>query len=214
MVWRSNSRGARRTATAQVEASGPRRPCRLQGSWFRGRQGNARNRRSAHGDLSAAGPGAGDARGCAEEPSGTSYITPFPEGDVYKLQAYGDAFAEGLLNGLAEAFAGDGRVQVSRKHRAAGRPGAPRVRRRDEGRGGPGRETLPHRRGHDRLSATAIHIRTSRAGPRRSWARRMARGIRPARRPLHQDAETAGASRSTGSASRSCAAPRSTSPPR
>jgi uncharacterized protein len=52
-----------------------------------------------------------------EEPSGTSYITPFPEGDVYKLQAYGDGFAEGLLNGLVEAFAGDGRVQVSRKHR-------------------------------------------------------------------------------------------------
>src|SRR5438128_1360900 len=25
-----------------------------------------------------------------EEPTGTSYITPFPEGDVYKLQAYGD----------------------------------------------------------------------------------------------------------------------------
>ena len=52
-----------------------------------------------------------------EEPSGTSYITPFPEGDVYKLQAYGDGFAEGLLSGLVEAFAGDGRVQVSRKHR-------------------------------------------------------------------------------------------------
>ena len=52
-----------------------------------------------------------------EEPSGISYITPFPEGDVYKLQAYGDGFAEGLLNGLVEAFAGDGRLQVSRKHR-------------------------------------------------------------------------------------------------
>lgn len=52
-----------------------------------------------------------------EEPSGTSYITPFPEGDVYKLQAYGDPLAEGVLNGLVEAFAGDSRVQVSRKHR-------------------------------------------------------------------------------------------------
>ena len=47
-----------------------------------------------------------------EEPSGISYITPFPEGDVYKLQAYGDGFAEGLLNGLVEAFASDGRLQV------------------------------------------------------------------------------------------------------
>jgi hypothetical protein len=53
-----------------------------------------------------------------EEPSGISYITPFPEGDTYKLQAYGDAFAEGLLAGLTESFAGDARVQVARKHRA------------------------------------------------------------------------------------------------
>jgi hypothetical protein len=52
-----------------------------------------------------------------EEPSGTSYITPFPEGDVYKLQAYGDPFAEGVLSGLAESFAGDSRLQISRKHR-------------------------------------------------------------------------------------------------
>ena len=52
-----------------------------------------------------------------EEPTGTSYITPFPEGDVYKLQAYGDPFAEGLLAGLTEAFAGDARLQISRRHR-------------------------------------------------------------------------------------------------
>ncbi len=56
----------------------------------------------------------------AQEPTGTSYITPFPEGDVYKLQAYGDAFAEGLLSGLVEAFAGDPRLQISRKHRGLG----------------------------------------------------------------------------------------------
>jgi len=53
-----------------------------------------------------------------EEPAGTSYITPFPEGDVYKLQAYGDPFAEGLLAGLSEAFAGDTRLDISRRHRA------------------------------------------------------------------------------------------------
>jgi hypothetical protein len=52
-----------------------------------------------------------------EEPTGTSYITPFPEADVYKLQAYGDPFAEGLLGGLTESFAGDARLQVSRRHR-------------------------------------------------------------------------------------------------
>jgi len=52
-----------------------------------------------------------------EAPSGTSFLTPFPEGDTYKLLAYGDAFAEGLIEGLGEAFAGDRRVQVARKHR-------------------------------------------------------------------------------------------------
>jgi hypothetical protein len=53
-----------------------------------------------------------------EEPSGTSYVTPFPESDVYRLQIYGDAFAEGLQSGLIESFSGDNRVQVSPKHRA------------------------------------------------------------------------------------------------
>src|ERR1700730_15653563 len=53
-----------------------------------------------------------------EEPSRTSYITPFPEGDTYRLQTYAVAFAEGLLSGLIESFAGDARVQVATKHRA------------------------------------------------------------------------------------------------
>jgi hypothetical protein len=77
-----------------------------------------------------------------EEPSGISYITPFPEGDVYKLQAYGDAFAEGLLGGLVEALAGDGRVQVSRKHRVLG--GLTRADFDDEMKAeeAPGRETF------------------------------------------------------------------------
>lgn len=46
-----------------------------------------------------------------------AYINPFPEGDVYKLQAYGDAFADGLLPGLFESFAGDSRIEVSRRAR-------------------------------------------------------------------------------------------------
>ena len=77
-----------------------------------------------------------------EEPSGISYITPFPEGDVYKLQAYGDGFAEGLLNGLVEAFAGDGRVQMSRKHRPL--LGLTRAEFEDEMKAeeAPGRETF------------------------------------------------------------------------
>ena len=55
-----------------------------------------------------------------EEPSGTSYITPFPEGDTYRVQVYGDAFAEGLLGGLNEAFAGDARLQLQKQRRAIG----------------------------------------------------------------------------------------------
>jgi uncharacterized protein len=52
-----------------------------------------------------------------EDPSGTSYITPFPEGDTYRMQVYGDAFAEGLIGGLTEAFSTDGRAQAPRRHR-------------------------------------------------------------------------------------------------
>ncbi len=48
---------------------------------------------------------------------GTSYITPFPAGDVYRVQVYGDAFAEGLLGGLVDALADDARVQLQRRRR-------------------------------------------------------------------------------------------------
>jgi uncharacterized protein len=54
----------------------------------------------------------------AQEQSGTSYITPFPESDMYRLQVYGDAFAEGVLSGLTEGFADDTRVQLQKRHRA------------------------------------------------------------------------------------------------
>ena len=53
-----------------------------------------------------------------EEATGTSYVNPFPPGDIYKLQAYGDAFAEGLLSGLNESLAGDTRLQLQRRHRS------------------------------------------------------------------------------------------------
>lgn len=49
---------------------------------------------------------------------GASYITPFPAGDVYKLQVIGDGLAEGALTGLIEAFGADSRLQINRKHRA------------------------------------------------------------------------------------------------
>jgi hypothetical protein len=50
--------------------------------------------------------------------SGTSYITPFPDNDSYRLEVWGDALAEGLLAGLIEQFADEPRVAVQRRHRA------------------------------------------------------------------------------------------------
>ncbi|MEQ1649934.1 MAG: hypothetical protein ABL898_15235 [Hyphomicrobiaceae bacterium] len=48
----------------------------------------------------------------------SSYVTPFPPQDTYRLQIYGDWMSEGLISGLTEALQGDNRVQVIRKHRA------------------------------------------------------------------------------------------------
>src|SRR5262245_39845026 len=47
---------------------------------------------------------------------GMSYITPFPDKDVYRVQVFGDWIAEGLLSGLTEALSGDARLQLPRKH--------------------------------------------------------------------------------------------------
>jgi hypothetical protein len=52
-----------------------------------------------------------------DEPTGNSFITPFPTNDVYQMQIIGDSFAEGLLGGLIEAFNGDSRVQIRRSRR-------------------------------------------------------------------------------------------------
>lgn len=55
-----------------------------------------------------------------DDRTGESYITPFPEGDVYKLQVVGDGFAEGVLDGLVEALGSDSRLQINRKRRVVG----------------------------------------------------------------------------------------------
>ena len=52
--------------------------------------------------------------------SGTSYINPFPPGDIYKLQVYGDSFAEGLLQGMSEIMRAEERVELPKKHRGLG----------------------------------------------------------------------------------------------
>jgi hypothetical protein len=76
-----------------------------------------------------------------EDFSGNSYITPYPEGDTYRLQAYGDVYADGLLARLVEAMADDARILIQRKHRLL--PGLIRPDFDDELRAEEaGRETL------------------------------------------------------------------------
>lgn len=55
-----------------------------------------------------------------ESGSAGSYITPFPDNDLYRVQVYGDSIAEGLLAGIVETFAGDTRLQVQRTRHAIG----------------------------------------------------------------------------------------------
>ncbi len=47
----------------------------------------------------------------------TSYITPFPDNDTYRLEVWGDVLAEGLLAGLIEQLADEPRIAVQRRHR-------------------------------------------------------------------------------------------------
>jgi hypothetical protein len=47
----------------------------------------------------------------------TSYITPFPENDTYRLEVWGDVLAEGLLSGLIEQLADEPRISIQRRHR-------------------------------------------------------------------------------------------------
>ncbi len=74
-------------------------------------------------------PGTPPAR-AQEDPSAVSYITPFPEGDIYKLQVLGDSLADGALSGLVEALGSDSRLQINRKHRHF--PGLTRAEADDE----------------------------------------------------------------------------------
>ena len=53
----------------------------------------------------------------ADDDQGASFLTPFPEGDIYQLTVIGDTFAEGLLAGLVEAMGPDARLNTQKKHR-------------------------------------------------------------------------------------------------
>ena len=49
-----------------------------------------------------------------DDRSGT-FLTPFPDNDVYQVTVFGDEFAEGLLGGLLQAFNGDVRLNIQRQ---------------------------------------------------------------------------------------------------
>lgn len=51
----------------------------------------------------------------AQEEGGTSYMTPFPQGDVYRVVVLGDDLADGLLAGVVDALGTDSRLQIERK---------------------------------------------------------------------------------------------------
>lgn len=60
-------------------------------------------------------PQAVSAQDDSAPPTGQSYLTPYPEGDAYRVQIMGDPYAEGLLAGLSEAFGADTRLVLPRR---------------------------------------------------------------------------------------------------
>ncbi len=46
---------------------------------------------------------------------GPSFLTPFPQNDVYSVLLVGDELAEGLMYGMLEAFAADNRIQIRQR---------------------------------------------------------------------------------------------------
>lgn len=65
--------------------------------------------------MAAASPGMAQ-----EDPSGTSFITPFPPNDTYNVVIVGDDLAEGLLGGAREIFQKDPRVVIRNAPRSIG----------------------------------------------------------------------------------------------
>lgn len=47
----------------------------------------------------------------------SSYLTPFPGGEVYRLQVVGDSLAEGLQDALVQGLGSDPRLEIDRKMR-------------------------------------------------------------------------------------------------
>ncbi len=53
----------------------------------------------------------------AAEDNSNTFLTPFPEGEIYQLAVFGDWFADGVLFGLIESMGQDGRLNIHRKVR-------------------------------------------------------------------------------------------------
>lgn len=56
----------------------------------------------------------------AQDDWGASYVTPFPENDVYRLQVIGDSMADGLFSALSEAFRSDSRLKMPNRQHVLG----------------------------------------------------------------------------------------------
>jgi uncharacterized protein len=52
-----------------------------------------------------------------DDDSAASFLTPFPEGDIYQVSVIGDSFADGILSGLVESMGSDTRLNIQRKLR-------------------------------------------------------------------------------------------------
>lgn len=46
---------------------------------------------------------------------GATFLTPFPDNDVYQVTVFGDNFANGLLSGLTRAFGSDVRLNIQKQ---------------------------------------------------------------------------------------------------
>ncbi len=53
----------------------------------------------------------------ADDGAESSFLNPFPEGELYQVAVAGDTFAEGLLMGLMEIFSGDTRLNIQKRVR-------------------------------------------------------------------------------------------------
>jgi uncharacterized protein len=51
----------------------------------------------------------------ADDDQGGTFLTPFPDNDVYQVALFGDYYAQGLLAGLNKAFSGDVRLNIQKQ---------------------------------------------------------------------------------------------------